>query len=129
MPWFIATASNVGYGYWGQDIGGHNEMPGMDYTDPELYTRWIQEGVFTPIFKTHPTRNKNLERRFWMFPEQFGIIREAVRLRYSLSPYIYNAARNAYDDGISICRPHWHLNPFRLSAMRAMPLRRAKAAG
>lgn len=111
MPWFISTASNVGYAYWGQDIGGHNEVPGVNYTDPELFTRWVQEGVFTPVFKTHPTRNKNLERRIWMFPEQFDILREAFRLRYSLSPYIYTAARQAYDTGTGICRPLYYYWP------------------
>ena len=111
MPWFLATASNVGYAYWGQDIGGHNEVPGVNYTDPELFTRWVQEGVFTPVFKTHPTRNKNLERRIWMFPEQFDILKEAFRLRYSLSPYIYTAAREAYDTGIGMCRPLYYYWP------------------
>lgn len=111
MPWFISTASNVGYCYWGQDIGGHNEIPGIDYTEAEIFTRWVQEGVFTPIFKTHPTRNRNLERRFWMFPEQFDFLKEAVRLRYSLSPYIYTAARQAYDTGIGICRPLYYYWP------------------
>ena len=111
MPWFISTASNVGYCYWGQDIGGHNEIPGINYTEAELFTRWVQEGVFTPIFKTHPTRNKNLERRFWMFPEQFDILKEAVRLRYSLSPYVYTAARQAYDTGIGLCRPLYYYWP------------------
>ena len=111
MPWFISTASNVGYAYWGQDIGGHNEIPGIDCTDPELFTRWVQEGVFTPVFKTHPTRNKNLERRIWMFPEQFDILKEAFRLRYSLSPYIYTAARQTYDTGIGMCRPLYYYWP------------------
>lgn len=111
MPWFISTASNVGYAYWGQDIGGHNEVPGINCTDPELFTRWVQEGVFTPIFKTHPTRNKNLERRIWLFPEQFDILKEAFRLRYSLSPYIYTAARQTYDTGIGMCRPLYYYWP------------------
>lgn len=111
MPWFISTASNVGYAYWGQDIGGHNEVPGINYTDPELFTRWVQEGVFTPIFKTHPTRNKNLERRIWMFPEQFDILMESFRLRYRLSPYIYTAARQTFDTGIGMCRPLYYYWP------------------
>ncbi|MCR5017165.1 MAG: phosphodiester glycosidase family protein [Bacteroidales bacterium] len=111
MPWFISTSSNVGYAYWGQDIGGHNEIPGINYTDAELFTRWVQEGVFTPIFKTHPTRNMNLERRIWMFPEQFDILKEAFRLRYSLSPYIYTAARQTYETGIGICRPLYYYWP------------------
>ena len=111
MPWFISTSSNVGYAYWGQDIGGHNEIPGINYTDPQLFIRWVQEGVFTPIFKTHPTRNKNLERRIWLFAEQFDILKEAFRLRYSLSPYIYTAARQTYDSGIGMCRPLYYYWP------------------
>ena len=111
IPWFISTSSNVGYCYWGQDIGGHNEIPGQDFTDSELFTRWVQEGVFTPIFKTHPTRNRSLERRIWMFPGQFDILKEAFRLRYRLSPYIYTAARQAYDIGLGLCRPLYYYYP------------------
>lgn len=111
MPWFISTSSNVGYCYWGQDIGGHNEIPGQNFTDSELFTRWVQEGVFTPIFKTHPTRNRSLERRIWMFPGQFDILKEAFRLRYRLSPYIYTAARQAYDSGLGLCRPLYYYHP------------------
>jgi len=41
--WFTATAAHVGYAYWSHDIGGH--MPGV--IEPELYTRWIQFGIFS----------------------------------------------------------------------------------
>ncbi len=44
QPYFTATAANVGYGYWSHDIGGH--MPGK--VDPEMYTRWVQFGAFSP---------------------------------------------------------------------------------
>ena len=111
LPYFTATASNVGYGYWGHDIGGHMQPKGVTQTDPELYTRWIQSGVFTPIFKTHSTKDMSMEKRFWVFPDHFDPMREAVRLRYDLSPYIYNAARQAYDTGISICRPLYYYWP------------------
>ena len=111
LPYFTATASNVGYAYWGHDIGGHQQPKGVDFTDPELYTRWIQEGVFTPIFKTHSTKNMTMEKRFWVFPEHFDAMREAVRLRYDLSPYIYTAARQAYDEGLGICRPLYYSYP------------------
>ena len=108
LPWFTSTASNVGYGYWGHDIGGHMQPKGVQSTDPELYTRWIQNGVFTPIFKTHSTKDQTMEKRFWVFPEYFDAMRDAVRLRYDLSPYIYNAARQTYDTGISMCRPMYY---------------------
>ena len=111
LPYFTATASNVGYGYWGHDIGGHLQPKGVTRTDPELYTRWLQSGVFTPIFKTHSTKDLTMEKRFWVFPEYFDAMRDAIRLRYDLSPYIYNAARQAYDTGISMCRPLYYDYP------------------
>ncbi|MBP5567410.1 MAG: DUF5110 domain-containing protein [Bacteroidales bacterium] len=111
LPWFTSTAANVGYGYWGHDIGGHMQPKGVRVTDPELYTRWLQGGVFTPIFKTHSTKDMSMEKRFWAFPDHFDPMREAVRLRYTLSPYIYGAARQAYDTGISICRPLYYYYP------------------
>ena len=111
LPWFTATSSNVGYGYWGHDIGGHMQPKGVKSTDPELYTRWIQGGVFTPIFKTHSTKDRTMEKRFWVFPEHFDAMRDAIRLRYDLSPYIYNAARQTYDTGISMCRPMYYEYP------------------
>ena len=111
LPYFTATASNVGYGYWGHDIGGHMQPKGIKYTDPELYTRWIQSGVFTPIFKTHSTKDTSMEKRFWVFPDHFDPMREAIRLRYDLTPYIYTAARQAYDTGLSLCRPLYYYWP------------------
>ena len=111
LPYFTATASNVGYGYWGHDIGGHMQPKGVNETDPELYTRWIQSGVFTPIFKTHSTKDTSMEKRFWVFPDHFDAMRAAIRLRYDLSPYVYTAARHAYDTGVSICRPLYYYWP------------------
>ncbi|MBQ9309935.1 MAG: DUF5110 domain-containing protein [Bacteroidales bacterium] len=111
LPYFTSTAANVAYGYWGHDIGGHMQPKGVHHTDPELYTRWLQNGVFMPIFKTHSTKDLSMEKRFWVFPEHFDPMREAVRLRYTLSPYIYKAARDAYDTGISICRPLYYYHP------------------
>ena len=111
LPYFTATASNACYGYWGHDIGGHMQPKGVRETDPELYTRWIQSGVFTPVFKTHSTKDMSMEKRFWVFPEHFDAMREAIRLRYDLAPYIYTAARQAYDTGVSITRPLYYYWP------------------
>ena len=108
IPWFTATASNVGYGYWGHDLGGHMKPEGDDGANGELYTRWMQCGVFTPIFRTHTTKDRRLERRIWKFADHFLTLREAFRLRYRLAPYIYTAAREAYDTGVSMCRPMYY---------------------
>ena len=110
LPHFTATASNVGYGYWGHDIGGHMQLKAHD-TDPEMYTRWLQYGVFTPIFKTHSTESEYLERKIWTYPSHFEYMKAAIELRYALTPYIYTASREAYDTGVSICRPLYYDYP------------------
>ncbi|HVH85765.1 MAG TPA: TIM-barrel domain-containing protein [Terriglobales bacterium] len=105
QPWFTATAANVGYAYWSHDIGGH--MPGA--VDPELYTRWIQFGTFSPILRTHTTKNPDSERRIWAYPEPYSdIMRDEFHLRYALIPYIYTEARRTYDTGVAFLRPLYY---------------------
>ena len=113
LPWFTATASNVGYGYWGHDIGGHALYGGKREmgSDPELFTRWLQYGVFTPIFKTHCTRDRAIERYPWRYTDHQFYIRDAFNLRYRLAPYLYTAARTAFDTGVSPCRPMYYAWP------------------
>lgn len=109
--YFTSTASNVCFGYWGHDLGGHQKTGNSgDPNDPELYLRWMQFGVFTPIFRTHATKDASIERRIWEF-DNFTDLRNVVQLRYRMIPYIYTAARQAYDTGISICRPMYYDNP------------------
>lgn len=121
QPYFTATAANVGYGYWSHDIGGHmrvnlgaKPVAGIpqDPDYPELYTRWIQWGAFSPILRTHTTKDPQSERRIWAYPAKYAeAMREAYLLRYALVPYIYTAARNAYDTAISICHPLYYDYP------------------
>lgn len=110
QPYFTATASNVGYGYWGHDLGGHAWTDEMNANNPDLVLRWLQFGVFTPIFRTHATKDSRIERQIWKF-SNFPTMLEAVKLRYALFPYIYTMAREAYDTGISICRPLYYDYP------------------
>ena len=70
----------------------------------------MQYGVFTPIFRTHATNKEGIERRIWKYPN-FSSLVKTVNLRYRLMPYIYNAAREAYDTGVSICRPLYYDQP------------------
>ena len=108
QPYFTATAANVGFGYWSHDIGGH--MPGV--VSPELYTRWIQFGAFSPILRTHTTKNPDAERRLWAYPDEyFRVMREAYRLRYALIPYTYTSSRRTYESGVSIVHPLYYEHP------------------
>ncbi len=108
QPYFTATAANVGFGYWSHDIGGH--ITGV--VSPELYTRWIQFGVFSPILRTHTTKNPNAERRIWAYPvDDYMRMRDAFLLRYTLIPYIYTESRRAFDTGVSLCHPLYYDYP------------------
>ncbi|HKF48622.1 MAG TPA: TIM-barrel domain-containing protein [Terracidiphilus sp.] len=105
QPWFTATAANVGYAYWSHDIGGH--MPGA--VDPELFTRWVQFGAFSPILRTHTTKNPASERRIWAYPEPYSnILRDTFQLRYALQPYMYTEARRTYDTGVAFFHPLYY---------------------
>ncbi len=108
IPWFTATASNVGYGYWGHCIGGHDRPDGGDGTNGEMYARALQSAVFLPVVWTHGTKDTSIERRIWKYQDHFLVMREALNLRYRLAPYIYTAAREAYDTGVSLCRPLYY---------------------
>ena len=105
QPYFTSTASNVLYGYWSHDIGGHlgNSI------DPEMYTRWLQYGGFSPVMRTHSSKSGALNKEPWVFTEEYtNVIRQTVRQRYDMAPYIYAMARKGYDDGIALCRPLYY---------------------
>ena len=110
---FTSTASNVCYDYWGHDLGGHQG----GNNDPELLQRWLQFGVYTPIFRTHATNDSKLERRIWKYPN-FEQLRQTIRLRYQLFPYLYTAARETYETGVGMNRPLYYDWPEENNAYR-----------
>jgi hypothetical protein len=108
QPFFTATAANVGYGWWSHDIGGH--YGGIE--DAELYTRWVQYGVFSPIFRLHSTKNPYHERRPWGYDrEVLRITRKAMRLRHALIPYLYSMAWRCYTEGRMPAEPMYYQHP------------------
>ncbi|RYY37288.1 MAG: DUF5110 domain-containing protein [Sphingobacteriaceae bacterium] len=113
QPYFTSAASNVLYGYWSHDIGGHQFGPGSDQKlDPELYVRWMQYGALSPIFRSHSSKNAHLNKEVWNFSgEYYDALKSAIDLRYELAPYIYTMARKTYDTGISLCRPLYYDYP------------------
>jgi alpha-glucosidase (family GH31 glycosyl hydrolase) len=105
QPEFTSTASNIGYGWWSHDIGGH--MHG--YKDDELTTRWVQLGCFSPILRLHSSNNIFNTREPWAFStEACRIIEDTMRLRHRLIPYLYSMnARAALDDEPLIQPMYW----------------------
>jgi alpha-glucosidase (family GH31 glycosyl hydrolase) len=108
QPAFTATAANVGYGWWSHDIGGH--MGGIE--DDELYTRWMQYGVFSPILRMHSTDNPFHERRPWARgPAAERAASNALRLRHRLIPYIYSMAWRNHAQALPLITPLYYSNP------------------
>ena len=63
QPYFTATASNIGYGWWSHDIGGHM----MGYKNDELALRWLQLGVFSPIMRLHSSCSEFNGKEPWRY--------------------------------------------------------------
>lgn len=96
----------------GHDIGGFFGFPDAnDAPSGELYARWIQCGVFSPLCRQHHDGWGNHDpARPYLEPWQFGstvegICREAIGLRYRLMPYLYSLAYGAHTSGAPIQRP------------------------
>ena len=112
LPYFNSTASNVLYGYWSHDIGGHwNQQQGLG-VNTEMYTRAMQMGQYLPVLRSHSTKDASLNKEPWAFDNkaQQRIVK-TVTGRYELVPYIYTMARQGTETGISLCRPLYYENP------------------
>ena len=96
QPEFTATASNIGYGWWSHDIGGH--WGGS--RDDELTARWVQLGVFSPILRLHSSASPFLVKEPWNYPaETAAAMGDALRLRHRLVPYLHTANHLLGPDG------------------------------
>ena len=105
QPTFTSTAANVGYGWWSHDIGGH--YGGIK--DAELYTRWVQYGMLSPILRLHSTANAQLERRpFGWDAETLRLTRHAMQFRHRLIPYLYTMSWRDHAAGEAPFRPMYH---------------------
>lgn len=109
QPYFTATASNAGYGWWSHDIGGH--MHGTK--DDEMATRWIQFGVFSPIMRIHSSDNPFNVKEPW----QYDLVSEKtmkrfLRLRHQLVPYIYTMNRRFNKEGKPLIQPMYYRHPY-----------------
>ena len=116
QPTFTATSANVLYGYWSHDIGGH--MRGE--LTPELYTRWLQLGIFSPILRTHTSKSVECERRVFHFPDPYrSVMMRVLRRRYELVPYLYREMRKCAENGLSVIRPMYYEHPEETEAYRS----------
>ncbi len=108
QPEFTNTASNIGYDWWSHDIGGHH----LGYYDDEMYLRWCQYGVFSPINRLHSTCFALQGKEPWKHSETVRrITGEYLRLRHAMIPYIYTASRMTHKENVALCRPMYYEYP------------------
>ena len=84
----------------GADIGGFAGPAPSE----ELFVRWVQNGIFQPRFSIHSASNDNTVTEPWMFRDSAPLIREAILLRYRMTPYLYSAEYEAHRTGAPIMR-------------------------
>ncbi|MBR2244423.1 MAG: DUF5110 domain-containing protein [Prevotella sp.] len=97
------------------DIGGffcnayNTKGPGSAPQNPqyqELYVRWMQYGLFAPVFRSH---GADAPREIWQFGKKgepvYDAIEKMIRLRYRLIPYLYSTAWQVTSHNGSYMRP------------------------
>ncbi len=106
-----------GIPWWNTDIGGfYGGNTATEYFR-ELIVRWFQYGVFSPVMRLHGSRDGHDrsrdikeptggENELWSFGEDnLPVLRELVKLRYRLVPYISECMKNASEKGHPVMRP------------------------
>ncbi|WEV69504.1 alpha-glucosidase [Bifidobacterium sp. ESL0775] len=113
QPYFTATASNIGYGWWSHDIGGHM----FGFRDEQLEARWYQLGAFSPINRLHSTESPFNGKEPWNFhPGVREAMSDALRLRQELIPYLYTMNWRAHAQGRPLVEPMYWQSPENLEA-------------
>ncbi|MBV1869034.1 MAG: glycoside hydrolase family 31 protein [Marinosulfonomonas sp.] len=85
----------------GHDVGGFaGPRPG-----PELFLRWVQNGIFHPRFTIHSWNDDGSVNEPWMYDEVLDDVRGAIRLRYRLLPYLYTLLWQASTQNEPMLRP------------------------
>jgi len=90
-----------GLAYTHSDLGG---FAGGEQFDKEMYIRWLQYGVFQPVYRPHAQEHIPSEPVFHD-RETRRIIRDTIKLRYRLLPYIYTLAYENSTSGMPLMRP------------------------
>jgi alpha-glucosidase len=88
-----------GFSFIGSDIGGFAEQP-----NGELYTRWIQLGVFHPFCRTHSSGDHGEQEPFSFDTNVTNIVRKFIEIRYQLLPYLYTSFWQYANEGIPILK-------------------------
>jgi alpha-glucosidase len=107
LRWNIRMGLNMslsGMFNTGHDVGGfHGPVP-----DPELLVRWVQSGAFSPRFIMNSWKAGGEVNTPWLHPQVLPIIRDWIRFRYRLMPYLYTLYWRAAQFGEPMLRPTFY---------------------
>ncbi len=108
LPYFTATASNIGYTWWSHDIGGHM----FGETCFELYLRHLQFGVFSPINRLHSANMPIVTKEPWAYGNGTGeIAKKFLRIRHSMLPFLYSCSYKTHKEGVPLIEPLYYAYP------------------
>lgn len=105
IPFHNLSATNIGVSWWSHDIGGFYK--GIE--DNELYTRFVQLGVFSPIFKFGSAGGKYYKREPWLWEvKTYRIVKDYLQLRHRLIPYLYTEMYKYSRSGVPMIKPLYY---------------------
>ncbi|KDN37171.1 hypothetical protein RSAG8_10303, partial [Rhizoctonia solani AG-8 WAC10335] len=103
----MVLANNIaGMSFSGADVGGFFGNPG-----PEMLVRWYQVGAFAPFFRAHAHIDTKRREPYLLEEPYKSMVRDILRLRYSLLPVWYTAFRETSVTGLPVLRPHYVVFP------------------
>ncbi|KAL1925681.1 uncharacterized protein VTP21DRAFT_564 [Calcarisporiella thermophila] len=104
LPMGLGAALSVMPGGYGHDVGGFaGPRP-----EPELFIRWVQNGVLHPRFCIHSWNSDGTITEPWTHPEIVPVVRMCLELRYRFIPYLYEVHREHFERGEPVLRPTFY---------------------
>ena len=95
----MPSVQMCGFLYSGADLCGFSSD-----TTPDLALRWLEVGVVTPLVRNHSAVGTRMQE-YYCFPEVLPAVRNMIRLRYALLPYLYSEFMKAALENTSYFRP------------------------
>lgn len=95
----MPSVQMCGFLYSGADLCGFSSD-----TTPDLALRWLEFGLLTPLMRNHSAVGTRMQE-YYRFPEVLLAVRNMIRLRYALLPYLYSEFMKAALENTSYFRP------------------------
>ena len=95
----MPSVQMCGFLYSGADLCGFSSD-----TTPDLALRWLEFGLLTPLMRNHSAVGTRMQE-YYRFPEVLPAVRNMIRLRYALLPYLYSEFMKAALENTSYFRP------------------------